>query len=214
MDRSIFEKEVLASENIPAFFVKDTESSHGRYARSAREIGAEDIMKFHGHACDGLFRGIYAMSVAMKTLFPEGIIDRTDLRVISRNSPCIGDVASYITGGRIRFGTQDVTSEPGVWYIVQRISDGKAVKVTENKEFFPREISELEKELAASEYEKLPALVDLLQEMQDKWVRNVLLNTRPEENYSAEFVNMEWKEVTYENKGMRTDIIYKNVRRL
>ena len=213
-DRSVFEKAALASGNIPFFLVRDTESSHGRYARNAREIHAEDILKFHGHACDGLFRGIYAISVAMKSLFPEGIIDRTDLRVISRNSPCIGDVASYITGGRVRFGTQDVTYEPGVWYIVQRISDRKAVRVTENMGFFPEEISNLEKDLAASDYERVPALVDLLQKTQDKWVQNVLLNTRPEDNYSVESISIDWKDVPYEHKGMRTDIIYKNVRRV
>ncbi|MGP6207483.1 formylmethanofuran dehydrogenase subunit E family protein [Cuniculiplasma sp. SKW3] len=213
-DRSIFEKAVLSSGNLPVFFLRDTESSHGRYSMKVREIHAEDILKFHGHACDGLFRGIYAISVAMKKLYPEGIIDRTDTRIISRNSPCIGDVASYITGGRVRFGTQDVISEPGVWYIAQRISDGKAVRVAERKGFFPEEISNIEREFGISKPENIPSLVDLLQKMQDEWVQNVLLNTRPEDNYSAEFLSIDWKEVPYEHKGIRTDILYKNAERV
>ena len=31
------------------------------------------------------------------------------MRSISRNSPCLGDAASYLTGTRVRFGTQDVS---------------------------------------------------------------------------------------------------------
>ena len=100
---------------MPEFKVIDTESSHGRYSDRTKIITFVDLIKFHGHGCDGLFRGMYAMYVGLSSLFPNGIIDRTDLRVISRNSPCLGDVASYLTGGRVRFGTQDVRNIPGVW---------------------------------------------------------------------------------------------------
>ena len=77
----------MTEKNIPVFTVLDTESSHGRYSQSTKEITFDDLVKFHGHACDGLYRGTYALSVAFKILFPNGVIDRTDLRAISRNSP-------------------------------------------------------------------------------------------------------------------------------
>jgi hypothetical protein len=84
-----------AQAPLPTFRVRDTESSHGRYAQEAKTILVKDLVKFHGHACNGLFRGVMALSMALTTLFPDGVVDRTDLRVLSRNSPCLGDVAAY-----------------------------------------------------------------------------------------------------------------------
>ncbi len=66
-----------------------------------KPIVVKDLVKFHGHACDGLFRGASALAIGLSVLFPNGIIDRTDLRVLSRNSPCLGNVAAYVTGGRL-----------------------------------------------------------------------------------------------------------------
>ena len=201
----------MTEKNIPVFTVLDTESSHGRYSQSTKEITFDDLVKFHGHACDGLYRGTYALSVAFKILFPNGVIDRTDLRAISRNSPCLGDAASYLTGARIRFGTQDVMSEPGVWYILQRISTGEAVEVNEERGFFPAEISDIESSLVSATREELPSKLDHLKSLQDNWVENTLLKTRPEDHYHAGKIEYKWKEVPYANKGIRTDVIFKDV---
>ena len=201
----------MTEKNLPVFTVRDTESSHGRYSQSTKEITFDDLVKFHGHACDGLYRGTYALSVAFKILFPGGVIDRTDLRVISRNSPCLGDAASYLTGARVRFGTQDVMSEPGVWYILQRISTGDAVEVNEERGFFPAEISDAEASLVSATWEELPRKLDRLKALQDNWVKNTLLKTRPEDHYHAGKIELKWKEVPYANKGIRTDVIFKDV---
>ena len=201
----------MTEKNLPVFRVLDTESSHGRYSQSTKEITFDDLVKFHGHACDGLYRGTYALSVAFKILFPSGVIDRTDLRAISRNSPCLGDAASYLTGARVRFGTQDVMSEPGVWYILQRISTEKAVEVTEDSGFFPAEISYAEASLISAIKEELPGKLDRLKSLQENWVKNTLLKTRPEDHYHARKIEHKWREVPYSNKGIRTDIIFKDV---
>jgi formylmethanofuran dehydrogenase subunit E len=201
----------MTDKNLPVFKVLDTESSHGRYSQSTKEITFHDLVKFHGHACDGLYRGTYALSVAFKVLFPDEVIDRTDLRAISRNSPCLGDAASYLTGARVRFGTQDVMSENGVWYILQRISTGETVRVTEDSGFFPAEISELEASLFSTAKEELPEKLDRLKSLQDNWVKNTLLKTKPEEHYQARIIEHKWGEVPYANKGIRTDIIFKDV---
>jgi len=204
-------EEMITEKHLPVFRVLDTESSHGRYSRTTKEITFDDIVKFHGHPCDGLYRGVYALSVAFKHLFPDGIIDRTDTRSISRNSPCLGDAASYLTGSRIRFGTQDVMSEPGVWYILQRISTGEAVKVSEESGFFPAEISDAEASVGSAAEDELPKMLDRLKNLQDSWVKNTLLRTRPENHYHAERIELQWKEIPYANKGKRTDIIFKDV---
>ena len=192
----------MIEKNLPVFKVLDTESSHGRYSQYTKEITFDDLVKFHGHACDGLYRGTYALSVAFKILFPSGVIDRTDLRAISRNSPCLGDAASYLTGARVRFGTQDVMNEPGVWYILQRISTGEAVKVTEEDGFFPAKISDAEASLISATKEELPEMLDHLKSLQDNWVKNTLLKTRPEDHYHARKIEHKWNDVSYSNKAI------------
>lgn len=196
---------------LPVFYLRDTESSHGRYSNVAKMITFEDLVKFHGHACDGLYRGVYALSVGLKKMFGDKPIDRTDLRVISRNSPCIGDAASYLTGARIRFGTQDVDSIPGVWYIIQRISNGQTVKVVEDEAFFPDKILKAESNLTNVPKEGLSKALDELKLMQDQWVKQVLLKTQPYEHYHADYIEFVWKDVEYTKKGKRTDIIFKDV---
>ncbi|MGC8505644.1 MAG: formylmethanofuran dehydrogenase subunit E family protein [Thermoplasmata archaeon] len=199
------------AEFMPEFSVIDTESSHGRYAARAKRITVADLIKFHGHGCDGLFRGAYAMSVGLSDLFPGGITDRTDLRVLSRNSPCLGDVASYLTGGRVRFGTQDVRKVPGVWYIIQRISDGKAVRVVEEDSFFPESISRLEAAMAETVGGRLPAAIDELRNAQDQWIRTVLFKSRPRDHYFSSVMEFRWEDTPYANSGTRTDVLYKSV---
>ena len=201
---------MLGEESI-LFRVLDTESSHGRYSKEYKEIRFNDLVKFHGHACDGLYRGSYALSVALHDLFPEGIVDRTDLRVVSRNSPCLGDAATYLTGARVRFGTQDVSGRSGVWYIVQKISTGETIRVSEDDNFFPGEISDMEASLSSLTGSKLSEKLTLLKKMQDDWIQSVLLKTEPDDHYHAKRIEYEWREVPYSNKGIRSDIIFKNV---
>ncbi len=198
-------------EHLPVFWVRDTLSSHGRYAREPKKITGIDLVRFHGHACDGLFRGMYALSVVFPLLFPSGVIDRTDLRVISRNSPCLGDVASYLTGARIRFGTQDVDSSTGVWFIVQRISSMVAVRVEEAPGFYPSALLQLEASLGSLSGADLADAVSRLQDAQNHWINNVLLPSSPADHYRAQEIPLQWSEVPYAHKGARSDILFKNV---
>ncbi len=202
--------EWAANANLPRFVVRDTESSHGRYADQVKCITLKDLVKFHGHACDGLFRGAIALSRALRLLFVDGVVDRTDLRILSRNSPCLGDVAAYLTGGRIRFGTQDVRDEAGVWYVVQRISSGDAVRVAERAGFYPAELAAIEAELVARR-EADPTELDHLREAQWTWVRGVLLPADWAQAYAVtELPGYVWEAVTYERVGVRTDVLCKN----
>ncbi|QSO53200.1 formylmethanofuran dehydrogenase subunit E family protein [Alicyclobacillus curvatus] len=196
---------------LPRFQVRDTESSHGRYATQSKVIHGIDLVRFHGHPCDGLFRGMYAMSQALAVLFPNGIIDRTDLRFLSRNSPCLGDVGAYLTGGRVRFGTQGVLNRPGVWYIIQRISTGEAVEVTEQEGFFPPDIMDMESRLSSLSGGEQGQVVSELRRMQEEWVKIRLFPSRPEEHYVVRKIQWDWQDVPYENKGTRTDVLYKDV---
>jgi formylmethanofuran dehydrogenase subunit E len=205
--------EWAAQADLPAFQVRDTESSHGRYARETKTILVKDLVKFHGHACDGLFRGVFALAFALDALFPEGIVDRTDLRVLSRNSPCLGDVAAYLTGGRVRFNTQDVRNEPGVWFVVQRITTGDTVRVTENSDVYPAHLTAEESRLVAAGT-ATPEALDALQTAQWDWVRTVLLAAPRTSFYTVTAVpHFRWEPVPYDHAGPRTDIIFRDISR-
>ena len=197
---------------LPSFQVRDTESSHGRYAKNTKTVTCKDLVKFHGHACDGLFRGAVALSRGLAVLFPDGVIDRTDLRVLSRNSPCLGDVAAYLTGGRVRFGTQDVQDEPGVWFVVQRISSGRTIRVAERAGAYPEALAAREADMVARPQQVTPAEVDALREAQWSWVRDVLLRSSPNAMYPVLELKPEpWEPVPYARVGKRTDVLFKSV---
>jgi formylmethanofuran dehydrogenase subunit E len=198
----------------PRFHVRDTASSHGRYADGTKCITFKDLVKFHGHPCDGLFRGGVALSRAFALLTGDSPVDRTDLRVMSRNSPCLGDVAAYLTGGRTRFGTQDVRDEAGVWYIVGRLSDGATVRVVERSGFYPHDLQALEATLVATRQAE-PDTLDRLQAAQWAWVRDVLSTADWDAAYPAERLpDFHWEQVPYGHLGIRTDVLFKNVPRV
>jgi hypothetical protein len=98
-----------------------------------------------------------------------------------------------------------------VWYIVQKISTGETVSVSEDENFFPQEISGVEASLSSMTGSKLSESLTILKNMQDSWVQSVLLKTKPDEHYHAKRIGYEWNEVPYSNKGIRSDIMFKNV---
>jgi hypothetical protein len=69
----------------PVFEIKDTENKYGRYAAATKPITIKALIKFHGHFCGGLVESAASLRVAFDVLFPDGIIDRTDLRIVSNN---------------------------------------------------------------------------------------------------------------------------------
>jgi hypothetical protein len=61
----------------PVFHVRDTESSLGPYAEKTKTLTLADLVKMHGHPCDGLVTEACALSLGLKHLYPDGVIDRT-----------------------------------------------------------------------------------------------------------------------------------------
>ena len=88
--------------------VIDTDFSKGQLT-NIQNVKYDDLVKFHGHSCDGLLEGMQALQVGLKVLYPDGIVDRTNTRIISRSSPCLTDAAIYLTGGRYQYNTFYVT---------------------------------------------------------------------------------------------------------
>ena len=122
----------------PVFEVRDTENKYGRYAKQTKTITIKDLIKFHGHFCGGLVESAASLRVAFDLLFPDRIIDRTDLRIVSNNSACGGDVAAYLTGARARFNTHIIdNSLTESEFYVQQVSTGKTVHVRSSRQNLP-----------------------------------------------------------------------------
>jgi len=130
----------LAQKSNPTIKVIDTDFSKGRLTLE-HELSLQDLEKFHGHLCDGLVVGFLGIQEGLKVLYPNGIVDRTNTRIVSKSSPCLTDVAVYITGGRYQFNSFYVdNSIKDGFYIIQRKDTGLAVAVKMNSGIKPKEI--------------------------------------------------------------------------
>lgn len=174
----------LEVPGLPHFEVIDTRSAQGRLDHRAKVVRVGDLVLFHGHACDGLLRGIWAMRALADSAFGPAPFDRSDLLVVSKNSPCLGDVAAYLTGGRARFGTHRLADTLGVGYQLLVLSSGEAWEVREDPGFFPENIAAWEAallgDLAESDKRELLAVHEAAQW---DWVREVLLPSAPANHY-------------------------------
>lgn len=194
----------------PVFHVRDTVNKYGRYARETKTITLKDLIKFHGHFCGGLVEGAAALKVALDRLFPDGVVDRTDLRIASSNSACGGDVAAYLTGARARFGSHLI--DPALKesdYVVRRISSGRSVRVVINAATYPHDVRTQMKKIESGRFE--PADIDLFQDLQ--WAYAKKLVSRPA-NESVDAIDNPpyvWPEASCKDLGPRRDNDYKNV---
>jgi formylmethanofuran dehydrogenase subunit E len=194
----------------PTFEVRDTENKYGRYARLTKIITIKDLIKFHGHFCGGLVESASSLRVAFDVLIPNKIIDRTDLRIVSNNSACGGDVASYLTGGRARFNSHIIdNSLTESEFYVQQVSTGRIMHVKLNPAVYPKEVKTQMKKIESGTFE--PQDIDLFQELQ--WAYAKLMVNRPlKESFIIEEVkDYKWPEGTCKDLGRRKDNDYKNV---
>jgi len=195
----------------PTFEVLDTESSLGPYAAKAKTITLKDLIKMHGHPCDGLITAACGLKLGSKELYPDDVIDRTDTCCITNNSPCFGDVAAYLTGGRIRFGTQKIDPNMGNEFIIYCISTKQAVKVSLREGVFPQKLAKLEKKIKSGDF--------TTQQMRDcqklgwDFAKN-LINRPLGESFIVEKIDgFVWEPDSYIHRGSRGDIINKNIMR-
>jgi formylmethanofuran dehydrogenase subunit E len=171
---------------LPGFEVIDTRSAQGRLDPRPKKVTIADLVLFHGHACDGLLRGAWAMRALADVAFGKAPLDRSDLLVVSKNSPCLGDVAAYLTGGRARFGTHRLDDSLGVGFQVRVLSSGEIWEVLEEPGFFPALIAAWEAALLGDIPE--PDKRELLavhEAAQWDWVRRALLPSAPAEHYGV-----------------------------
>jgi len=186
--------------------VNDTDFSKGRLG-NIQNIDLDDLVKFHGHLCDGLVVGHLALQQAMHELYPNGIIDRTNTRIVSNPSPCLTDAAIYTTGGRYQFNSFYVSNEIDGIFTVQRIDTKKTVTVKIKKGLKPQEIDNLG--ALAVKGELSACNLDLLKSMEDDFTET-LLTTDPKVNFIVtEITDFKWNPVL-KSHYIKTDILNKN----
>ena len=186
--------------------VNDTDFSKGRLG-NIQNIDLDDLVKFHGHLCDGLVVGHLALQMAMNELYPDGIIDRTNTRIVSKASPCLTDAAIYTTGGRYQFNTFYISNDMDELFTVQRMDTQRAVAVKMIKGLKPAKIDQLgalaiKGELTACDLDKLKGMEDDFTEL--------LLSTDSIDNFTlTEVTDFKWSPVL-KNDYIKTDILNKN----
>lgn len=189
--------------------VIDTEFSKGRLGHE-QTIHFNDLIALHGHWCDGLVVGALGLGEALKELYPNTPIDRTDLRIISRSSPCLTDVAIMLTGARAQFGTFQVSDTIAGMYIVQRISDGRASRVELNDGIKPAAIDSLSS-LAISRTLS-PCGLDSLQTIEETFVKDLLAMDPKAAITITRLDDLRWPAPAG-TVQMKTDILNKNAPR-
>lgn len=162
--------------------VKDTDSALGRYSLKIKEVGLKDLARIHGHMCDGLVIAFIEIKAVLEKLFPDGVIDRTDLRAVSKNGPCWVDAVAMMTGARINFQTLRIDNSIGDGFIIQRISTGEAYEVHLKPGVFPEEQTTLEAKIRKLRSEGKPVSaedIDRFEKMANALSKR-LLNTQPD----------------------------------
>ncbi|MGB4837925.1 MAG: formylmethanofuran dehydrogenase subunit E family protein [Saprospiraceae bacterium] len=195
------------ADRFPEFNTIDTDFSKGRLNHK-QTITNHDLENFHGHLCDGLVVGELAMQEAMQVLYPKQLINRTNLRIVSKPSPCLTDVAIYLTGGRYQFNTFYVDTAFEGLYIIQRMDDLKTVSVSLNNGVKPSAIDSLGN--IAIQQNLSPCDIDHLRKLEDDFTQT-LIHSDPAKLFTVkEVLNFEWNPKT-KHDYLKTDILNKNI---
>jgi formylmethanofuran dehydrogenase subunit E len=194
--------------------VRDTDSALGRYNLSPKEIGLKDLARVHGHMCDGLVIAFVEIKGVFEKLFPDGVVDRTDLYTVSKNGPCWADTAAFMTGARINFKSLRIDASIGDGFIIQRISTGEAYKVHLKPGVFPEDQAKLEGKIRSLRAEGQPVTaedIDLVEKMGDD-LSLKLLSTPPDELLNIEKLE-NFKFQFADLFGNRGDVVNKDMPR-
>jgi len=194
--------------------VLDTESALGRYATKTKQIGLKDLARVHGHLCDGLVIAFVEIRAVLEKLFPNGIVDRTDLRAVSKNGPCWVDAVAIMTGARINFQTLRIDNRIGDGFIIQRISTGETYDVHLKPGVFPAEQANLENKIRTFRAEGKPVSkedIDRLEAMADS-LSKFILNSEPNRILEITLLR-DYKFIFNDLYNIRTDIINKDMPR-
>jgi formylmethanofuran dehydrogenase subunit E len=228
---------MVAMPYAPVFEVLATKGTQGRYYQYTYAVTIKDMIKWHGHDCEGTTHAANMMKIAFDILFPDGIIDRSVLRGISGTGPCWSDAVAYLTGARLQYGNLGFFKNKDYNHaiILFRTDTRKAVLTTWKKGInnipgepvvLPGEINwttkvdmqkviDLKKKVKSAKGNPTPYQVDLLRFYQWQHINDILSHPL-HESYQAKIIeNFKWddwvdNEISISNPFTRSDTRLKN----
>ncbi|MEJ2438650.1 MAG: FmdE family protein [Gammaproteobacteria bacterium] len=227
---------MVAKPYAPVFQMLATRGTAGRYYDYTYAVTLKDMVKFHGHDCEGTTHAANNAYVAFKVLFPDGIIDRSVLWGISGTSPCWSDAVAFLTGARLQYGNLGFFRDARYAHAIllyrqdtgaavlatwkKGINDipGEPVMLPESIRWKPKvsmdEVMKLKKRVK-QQGNPTPYQLDLLRYQQWKHI-NDILDHPLEESYQTKVIeNFKWADWVDPNMVMpkhikRSDVRYKN----
>lgn len=191
----------------PTIKVQDTDFSKGRL-QHVQTITLNDAVKLHGHLCDGLAVGFLGLREALYLLYTDSIIDRTNTRLVSKSSPCLTDMAIFLTGARYQYNTYYVSDSINYLFIVQRIDNEKTYSVKLKQGLMPAAIDSLGKLAVKGQLDACG--IDSLRNLESNFT-DFLLSKNPTELFIIEEIeNYKWMPLL-RNDFIKTDILNKNL---
>ena len=215
VDDAFYEKNVKTAPNAKPIWVKDTDSAMGRYNLYPKQLNIKTLALSHGHLCDGLVLAYVELSHTLPKLFSDGIVDRTDLRVVAKNSPCLVDTSALMTGARINYKTLSLDNRLGGSFIVQRISTGQSYKVALADKSFLKALKSKEKQMKSKQksHENITAKeIDELEKLAFEAMRYMLDTPTKQLLKITEIPNYHY-QFKIEDIGERSDVKNKDVQR-
>ena len=197
---------LLLAQN-PSIKVLDTDFSKGRL-QNVQTITLNDAAKLHGHLCDGLVVGFLGLKETLYKLYPDSIIDRTNNRIVSKSSPCLTDIAIFMTGARYQYNTYYVSDSINYLFIVQRIDNEKAFGVKLKSGLKPVAIDSLGRLATKGELDACG--IDSLRKLESQF-SIFLLSKKPQDLFIIEEIkNYKWLPVLKGN-FLKTDVLNKKL---
>jgi formylmethanofuran dehydrogenase subunit E len=207
---------MVAMPYAPVFEILATKGTQGRYYEHTYAVTIKDMIKWHGHDCEGTTHAANSMKVAFEILFPDGIIDRSVLKGISGTGPCWSDAVAFLTGARLQYGNlgffknkdyshaillyREDTKMAVLATLKKGINNipGEPVVLPEKIEWTPKvnmqEVMDLKSEVKNSKGEPTPYQVDLLRYYQWQHVNDILSHPL-HDSYQAKIIeNFNWDD--------------------
>ena len=187
--------------------VNDTDFSKGRLGYR-QELVFEDLVRLHGHPCDGLIEGALAMEFGLYQLYTDSIVDRTNTRIVSRSSPCLADAALLLSGARFQYGTYFVSDDTPGLYIIGRTDHDEAFSIRRKEGVKPPRIDELGNLAIAGTLS--PCGLDSLRLMEEDYARFLMDTKDLATLFEVEKLESFSWNLPLQNTFLKTDILNKN----
>ncbi|HRD37642.1 MAG TPA: formylmethanofuran dehydrogenase subunit E family protein [Bacteroidia bacterium] len=191
----------------PSIKVLDTDFSKGRL-QNVQTITLNDAVKLHGHLCDGLVVGFLGLKEGLCKLYPDSIIDRTNNRIVSKSSPCLTDIAIFMTGARYQYNTYYVSDSIKYQFVVQRIDNEKTYGIMLKPGLMPTAIDSLGRLATKGELDACG--IDSLRKLESEF-STFLLSKNPQDLFIIEEIKkFKWLPVLKGN-FLKTDVLNKKL---